>query len=66
MKKKSAYPDAAADATAHQGHAAKLSGKMEKSVTPSSVPAARLIKAHRGLCPRFSDVLMEPPANAKA
>lgn len=35
----------------------KLSGKMSKSVTPSSVPAARLIYAQSDLCTRCSDVL---------
>src|SRR5438067_120583 len=48
-KKKSAYPVAAANATAHHGQSVKLSGKIAKRVTPSSVPAAKLINAQSGL-----------------
>ncbi len=66
MKKNSPYPVAAANTTAHQLLLLKLSGKIAKSVTPRSVPAARLINAQSGLCANRSDVLIHPPARAKA
>src|SRR5437660_10932944 len=66
MTKNSAYPLAAANATAHQVPSPKLSGRIAKSVTPRRVPAAKLISAQSGLCANRSDVLIDPPARAKA
>src|SRR5438067_9764149 len=39
---------------------------MAKSVTPRSVPAAKLINAQSGLCPSRSNALIAPPMRANA
>lgn len=61
MKKKNAYPVPAANTTAHHGQLLKLSGKIANNVTPSSVPAAKLINAQSGLWVKRSKVLIDPP-----
>jgi len=64
MKKKSAYPLAAANPTGNQPLLVKLSGRIANRVTPKRVPAAKLINAQSGLCVNCNDVLIDPPARA--
>ena len=66
MKKKRAYPVAPAIATIHHGFVPRLSGRIAKKVTPSRVPAAKLIKAQSGLCDNWKEALRVPPPTAKA
>src|ERR1035438_3753233 len=44
--------------------ASQLSGRIEKTVTPSSVPAARLISAQSRSCERPASALNVPPPTA--
>src|ERR1035437_8504773 len=44
--------------------ATQLSGRIEKTVTPSSVPAARLISAQTRSCERPASALNVPPPTA--
>jgi len=50
----------------HPRKAARHSGAMPQTATPSSVPAPRLMKAQSCLCVRASHALNAPPASAMA
>src|SRR6266853_162377 len=57
MKKNSAYPVAAANATAHQLLSLKLSGKIAKSVTPRSAGGTKQPTNWRQFVKRVGDTL---------